>query len=165
MKIAVAALLAVVLVLAWLWSAEVTKNHQLQSEIAGLNSRISDKTSRENLESQNKCAQQAEKMFHQWGYKLSVLGTAYESHYNTKLNKCFMTVGADDFGTPRLTTKFLLDAYERRQYADYMWVADKANRYLLNIPPAICKLTPVSAEERDCKSEEEYKAFVATYME
>jgi len=169
MKLAVAALLAIALVLAWLLNAEVATNNQQRSQIAELTSKLGDKTARENLEFQQKCAQQAEKIFHQLGYKLneprSAISASYESHYNTKLNKCFMTVSTVNMSTPRLTTsKFLLDAYEQRGYAEYMWMADKVKKFW-EVPPVDCRLTPTSTDERVCKSEEEYKAFVATYME
>jgi len=58
---------------------------------------------------------------------------------------------------------YLADAYERRKYAEYTW-ASKDKKYW-EVPPMTCKLIPSSASEQICKSEDEYKAFVATYVE
>ena len=145
MKLAVAALLAIALVLAWLLNAEVATNSQQRIQIAELTSKLGDKSARENLEFQQKCAQQAEKIFHQLGYKLNearnAISSSYESHYNTKLNKCFMTVSTVKL-TPRfVTSKFLIDAYEQKGYAEYMWMADKDRKYW-EVPPVDCRLTP-----------------------
>ncbi|HXM83543.1 MAG TPA: hypothetical protein VN929_16655 [Burkholderiales bacterium] len=162
MKASIAILAAIVLVLSWFLNAQ-------RSEIAELTSKLNDKAAREGLEQQQKCALQAEKIFGQLGYKLndprSKIFASLQSHYSAKQNKCFMTVETTDMGTGTLAnTKYLFDAFEQRGYAEYMWIADKVKKYW-EVPPITCKLTPSSANERICKSEDEYKAFVATYME
>jgi hypothetical protein len=155
MKVAVATLIAIVLVLAWLLNAETKTTREQQNQIAALTSKLADKVARENLELQQKCAQQAEKIFMQLGYRMDrpTLGISatYQSHYNAKLGKCFMTLDSTGAGDHR----FLFDAYEQREYAEYMAMPARLN----------CKLIPSSGRETLCKSEEEYKAFAATYME
>lgn len=142
-------------------------DRQQRGRIAELASKLRDKTDRENLEFQQKCALQAEKIFHQLGWKLNDPGgtfASYQSHYHQKLGKCFMTVNSTTTGPRGPTSRYLFDAYEQRGYAEYMWISDAVKKYW-EVPPVICKLTPSSVDESLCKSEEEYKAFVARYME
>lgn len=161
MKIAIAVLLAIVLALAWLLNAEMGTNRRQRSQIAELTSKLADNSARERLELQQKCANQAEKIFSQQGYKLNGPRPAsYQSHYNAKLNKCFMTLDSMVLGDQR----FLFDAYEQREYAEYMLLPEKGKKYW-EVQPQSCALIPSSADKSRCKSEEEYKAFVARYME
>ena len=153
MKATIAALLAIVAVLAWLLSAEMATSRQLSSQLV-------DKTARENLDLQEKCALQAKKVSEEPYNKAKDDLGAYKSHYNPILRKCFVIFKNGPF------IESLMDAYEQRDYATYMWYAsdtnDKSNP--LN-EPKICNLIPSASDERNCKSYEEYKAFVATYME
>ena len=163
MKITVAILIAIVLVLAWQLSAEVVTTRLQRSEIATLTSKLADKSARENLELQEKCAQQAAKMFEQLGYKLdrAVRGVfaTYQSHFNANLGKCLMTLNIGGAATG--DQRHLFDAYEQRGYAEYMTTPGQKYRER----PPHCRLTPSSGKETPCKSEEEYETFVAIYME
>jgi hypothetical protein len=128
----------------------------------------SDKARRENLDLQERCATQAQKVFKQWKseydkesedqrYADYVITSAdYQSHYNAKLNRCFIAV--EDSMADGSTHKWLADAYENRPYASY-WT-----KYL-EMRPRSCELTPSVREKHFCNSEEEYNEFVATYME
>ena len=164
MKIAIAILLVTVAVLVWQLTAEIATNNQLQKQVQELTKQVADKTTRENLEFQKSCALQAEKVFHAIGWKENVwqngLLATYASHYNQKLGKCFMMLEL----TGQHTSRSLLDAYERRDYAEYMWVPDKVKKFW-EVPPAQCLLIPSSGSEQNCNSEEEFKEFVAHYME
>jgi hypothetical protein len=61
-------------------------------------------------------------------------------------------------------SKNLIDAYEQREYAEYLWITDKVKKYW-EVPPVMCRLIPAFGNEHLCKSEDEYDAFVASYME
>lgn len=176
MKIALGVLLAAALALTWGLVAETTKNGQLQGQVTELTSKLGDKTARDNLELQEKCATQAEKVFRQedkelrqpqLGVPVSVMYHAHTSHYHAKLNKCFIlteylsSLGGTDTS---LTVSNLFDAYEQRTYATYTFVPDKVKKYW-EVPPKVCTLIPSSAETTTCKSKEEFDAFVARYME
>jgi hypothetical protein len=153
LRIIIAALLLLVLALAWLLKAEMTTSQERQDQIEKLTLRLADKSRRENLELQEKCALQAERMFRILGYE-----GGYVSHYNAELNRCFMTV---DTGTirPLRITKFLYDAYEQRQYAGFQLTGNSRN------PPDVCALKSPGEKRKLCKSVGEYEAFVARYME
>jgi len=164
MKVVIAVLLAIVLTLVWLLYIERATNSQLQSQYAELSSKFSDKTARENFELRQKCALQGGNLFRQLGYKLNDLALL-QTHYNAKLNKCFLefdytTSSADGLENVR----YLLDAIEQKEYAEYIWKSEKGRPFLA-VPPLSCKLNPSSGDKSICKSEDEYEAFVAHYME
>lgn len=163
MKALVAVLVGIVLLLGWLLIGERAKTSQLRSEVAEVTSKLETKGTREKFELTEKCALQADKIFRQSGYLELSAGAAssYQSHYNAKQGKCFMAIESARLGT---TFRFLLDAHEQRLYAQYMWVPDKIKKYW-EVPPKLCKLTVSSTDETQCKTEEEYNAFVAGYME
>jgi hypothetical protein len=58
----------------------------------------------------------------------------------------------------------LFDAYENRDYAEYMWIPREGKKYW-EVALISCRLFPSSGNERFCKSEAEYDDFVAAYME
>ena len=153
MKVALAVLLAAALALTWALVTETTENGQLHRQVTELTAKLGDKTARDNLELKEKCALQAERMFRILGFDGS-----YVSHYNSTLNKCLMTV---DTGTvrPLRITKFLYDAYERREYASYQQTGNVQN------PPEDCNLKPPGEKPMYCNSSQEYEAFIARYMD
>jgi hypothetical protein len=150
-----------VVALGWWLNIEAVALAQLEHEVRELRSNPPQKSDQADFSLYEKCSLQAEKVFGELGYKLSG-GDAYQSHYNKELDKCFMTVDSLFAGKSGVTqNKFLTDAYEQRGYADYVAVSNKDGGF--NV--VSCKLTPAPDEERDCKSEDEYKAFVSRYME
>jgi hypothetical protein len=79
----------------------------------------------------------------------------YQSHYNAKMNRCFlMTTRTMMFGDKIYTLKNLSDAFERRDYALFT----SGN-------PQFCQLLPSIGQEKCCTTQEEFDAFVAGYME
>jgi hypothetical protein len=68
------------------------------------------------------------------------------------------------FGGKSSTSKNLYDAIERRFYAAYLWTS-RADKKYWEVPPMVCELTPSHGEKKYCKSEDEFNAFVAEYME
>ena len=166
MRIAAGVMLLVVLVLAWLLSTEMMTSREQRDHIQKLTASLADKSKQENLELQSKCALQAEKMFRKMpSARLPSVSSAkqeisydFESHYNVKLNKCFMLhTTYYENGTASYN---LFDAYELRDYASFIGQIDKGQKII-----HLCLLTPSLGNEQICKSEEEYKAFVVQYME
>ena len=170
MKAIAIGLLVVVGALAWRLTIEVENSGQLRHELEQITERLAHKSRLENLQLQEKCAEQAKKVFHALGYKdvqQSLNTDAYQSHYNTTLGKCFMAIESTDMTTAPGTAfinRVLLDAFEQREYAEYTWMSRKDKKYW-EVPPTICKLIESSTSEKICKSEDEYKAFVAKYVE
>ena len=181
MKIGIAILIAIMVALAvalgWQLTVEKATNSQMQGQLAELTSKLGDRAAHENLDLQAKCSVQAEKVFRQvdkelrqppvFGMTTLVNSHFQTSHYNTKLNKCFMLTESStslDMNVRSSTFINLSDAYEQRVYAAYMWTSDKVKKYW-EVPPTVCTLIPSSAEEATCKSKEEFDAFVARFME
>lgn len=170
MKTIVAGLLVVVGILSWRLTAEVAQKGLLRGELEQLTGQLADKSKLESLQFQEKCAEQAKKVFHALGYKdeqQNLNTDIYQSHYNTKIGKCFMAVESTNMTTSpgtQFTTRILLDAFEQREYAEYMWMSRKDKKYW-EVPPTVCKLIASSTSEQICKSEDDYKAFVAKYVE
>jgi hypothetical protein len=96
---------------------------------------------------------------------LSLTTSDYQSHYNTKLGKCLILVDyIYQTGNPIWTAAFLMDAFERKMYAVYLWKTHETKKYW-EVPPVSCELTPSLSAKKFCSSREEFDAFVAGYME
>ncbi len=130
----------------------------------------------QSLDLQERCGVQAGKAFRQWKSEdeqesrrlnspnTQILSADYQSHYNTQLNRCLMTVQMTRMDGSN--TKWLSDANENRIYAFYLWMPDpKGVKKYWEVRPFSCELTPSIREKRLCSSEDEYNEFVATYME
>jgi hypothetical protein len=128
----------------------------------------------QSLDFQAMCATQSRKAFQEYEneWKTGVganmyrtIGSDYQSHYNTKLKKCLLLIEATRMlGGESMTSAYLSDAYERRPYANYMWMSRKDKKYW-EVPPTECELVPSMRNKRNCTSREEFDAFVAEYME
>lgn len=130
--------------------------------VAALGWMLSDKSRRDNVEFTENCASQATKLFARLGYSESgPTGSTfahYQSHFNPRLNKCFMLLEVTTRGGGTMFyDNVLLDAYEQREYAEYQGDPFKSL-------PMGCQLMPLSGDERHCASRHEYDAFVAEYM-
>jgi hypothetical protein len=130
----------------------------------------------QSLQNQAICAAEAKKTFQQdnaeWDRQdkqmnlgMETISVDYESHYNTKINRCLMLVTRMySFRKQTSTSKNLFDAIERRAYGAYLWTTREGKKYW-EVPPVSCELTPTHGETQYCKSEDEFNAFVAKYME
>jgi hypothetical protein len=120
----------------------------------------------QSLDLQAKCASQAQKTFEEFESedKDSLMGAItheeFQSHYNTKLNRCLLLLTKTDaFTKPDIvvySSWFLIDANERRKYASFVERGSSV---------VSCQLKPSVFQERPCKTREEFNAFVAPYME
>ncbi len=125
----------------------------------------------QSLPQQGQCAVQAKTAYQEFeaewkqGGEIELVTSNYESHYNAKLQKCLMLLSMTNFSkrTQKLSeTVILVDAYERRGYASYMWI-DRNN--LPDTIPFLCTLTPTHDETKTCTTRAEFDAYVAGYME
>jgi hypothetical protein len=130
----------------------------------------------QSLDQQERCAQQAKRAYAELdaqngaetqkiGLKTVHISGDYQSHYNVKLGKCLMLVERSDMlGAQSITTTYVMDANERRQYATYVWMSRDGKKYW-EVPPMACELTPSLRERRFCKTREEFDEFAAPYTE
>jgi hypothetical protein len=107
------------------------------------------------------CAQQAMAAFQEYKREAPPGTSDYQSHYNDKLNKCFILIKqmSELNGQPVMTTE-LYDAIERRGLASYIQLTKGGKEYLRT-----CELKPTSQEETICSSKQQFDAFVSKYME
>lgn len=110
------------------------------------------------LEQQAMCAAQAEKIFRQDNPDQKPAGIrSYESHYNPQMDRCFILEReAGGVADKSYTDITLVDAFERHTLAWYNEDGSKAG--------GVCGLMPDHVTWKDCKSGEEFNAFVARYM-
>jgi hypothetical protein len=168
MKAAMVGLCVVIAALAWRVIVDINTSRSKDAAIQELRAKLAEAASKlDGIELQAKCAQQAEKVFHLLGYKEDGEGSSgtlalYANHHNAPLNKCFMTIESTDMGhTSRGTivaSKYLMDAYEQREYAEFSQASGK-------LKWMICKTIPSAGTEQPCQGDGEYKTFVARYME
>lgn len=155
MRFLISALLLLVVILGWVLNVEITTIREQREQIQKLTASLTEKSKREAFELQEKCALQATKVFRELGYNQS--SDQLQSHYNQKLNRCFMAASTQ-FGNNR----FLLDAYEERGYAEFSRTFIKGGDPLH--PLITCALMPLGTEQRSCSSYEEYSAFIEQYL-
>lgn len=126
----------------------------------------------QSLSEQERCAAQADKAFQEWklddqkqGFGYQLVSGDYQSHYNTKLQKCLMLIEATHvLGKESSTTAMLVDAYQRRLYAYYLWISRESKKYW-EVPPTSCELIPSLHEKKICASREQFDDFVSDYLE
>ena len=161
MKGAIVLLIVISTGLGWKLVAELESSAQLRSQIVELTVKLNDKLKFELLERQRACSSQADKLLRQLGFDMATAMVVSQNHFNSKIDKCFLSVSNTVIGEGRARKfRFLIDAYEQRGYADFgidIVVGEKR-------APS-CLLTPPGEHSRNCASEDEYQAFVARYME
>lgn len=139
-----------------------------QRKLQELNAKLeSNSTPSVSLELQEKCARQAREEFKHEG--LEGKQTAeFANHYNPKLGKCFVEVEYTDFKSGGIfVSKTVVDAFEGRVYATYIWNNNTKKKYW-EVAPLKCSVTLLSGEEKLCNSEdgpEGFNGLVKQYME
>jgi hypothetical protein len=160
--------IAIVIILGWKVLTEVSTNQKLVWQVVELDSKLKDKSAQQTLEQnkqnfdlENKCSHEAQTVYLQLGYKNGGLDY-FQSHYNSKLNKCLMVISSTDPKTLSVS-KNLFDAYEQKSFGTYFWMADKFKKNL-EVAPKVCTLYPDQPNHSSCKSESEFTDFANGLM-
>jgi hypothetical protein len=147
--------------LALLTGCRPDKTTQLENQNRKLAARLGPVSQGALFELQGRCAEQARKAFKDqgpWGVGVSA---TFANHYNQHLNKCFIEIHASSVGKKgTFTSIFVSDALEGEDYGEYSGVVT-----LPEVPPADCRVTSLSGEERPCRSLEEFRAAMKLFME
>jgi len=133
---------------------------------AGQSATVQTANSQDSISNQQDCANQASNAYVAEGYGPADRSgdiTSYTNHYDQKLNKCFIEI-YDRGGT--LSSIYLIDAYELKEYASYMYFyGPKGNN---GGPNPVCSLDEqvpdISARAADCTSQDGFESYAATYM-
>jgi hypothetical protein len=105
------------------------------------------------LHQQKMCADQADKRFNaEPSYRRPNVVATYTSHYDSKLNVCYMRVNEriDDGKDDAWSVETIYDAYENRELGLYMGPI-KANAISLQ-----CNVKPVGRKQKACDTEVEF---------
>lgn len=115
---------------------------------------------------QENCSKQAKNFYDDYfkdGFTGSeIIAPGFISHYNTKLNLCFiwiqylMTIkGADE---KIFTNQDVFDAVSRKVYASYSWSTVEGKKYW-EVKPTVCEML-----DKKCVSQEEFESFAKSFM-
>jgi hypothetical protein len=85
-------------------------------------------------------------------------GRGYSSHYNAKLNKCFILIEDTSFSPAASRNKMLWDVNENKEYGGYY--AFRKDTKSLYDTIAQCEVL-----RKPCKSEQEWDSLVKPFME
>jgi hypothetical protein len=134
----------------------------INERVQALEAKLAARATVDSVELQERCARQSAQVSRAMGYNpQSALG-GYENHFNTKLGKCFILVTIIDMKTEPgalLTSVMLADAYESREYANFM---SKSGGVPWGEP--YCTVSPLGKEQQQCRSRGEFDAFVRPFM-
>jgi len=86
--------------------------------LTGCSYKITKKENNQNLQTQITCAEQAQ-IFYNSHDKSNDFNYSFENHFNSKQNKCFVLIYANNFKDDNLFID-LYDALERKHYAMYL---------------------------------------------
>jgi hypothetical protein len=142
------------------------QNRELTKQTQELKAQLGSAFTSTSLELQSKCAEQARAVYNADGWNVEKMAR-FTNHYNQKLNKCFIQIEQTDTKTSSShiwMSKNVSDAFERKEYGDYMWRSDKVKKYW-EVPPVICKVMLPSGEEKFCHSTDEVDTLIKQYME
>ena len=84
---------------------------------------------------------------------------SYNSHYNAKLNKCFILMTDENYGKNGNLLKMLWDINENKEYGQHISVKDKDSSMFPTRIGACYVL------EKYCNSQKEWDSLVKPYME
>ncbi len=87
---------------------------------------------------------------------IQTASSTYSSHYNTKIHRCFLSISrAVSLTKETSDASYLLDT-NQRLYASYFATGGETPN---------CTLMPTVRKTTNCKTREEFDAFVTKYME
>jgi hypothetical protein len=146
-----------------LWASEHSKSAQIAKLENDLHA-IKSTSAAANLETQGKCARQAQVAFTEAGWKRSA-SVDYTNHYNAELNKCFIEITNNEIEHGQPSRSILLaDAFEEKEYGSYLWINSQGKKWW-EVSPLECEVTLISGEKQHCASSEEFDKLVNTYMQ
>jgi DNA phosphorothioation-dependent restriction protein DptG len=156
---AIVLLIASVGVLSVLLYSQSAAVRQQRRQIQELNAKLDSISKSASLDLDERCADQALKMWKAGGWEQQKMAT-FSNHYNQRLHKCFMQiVNTTKESGAVITSNKVIDAFEDKGYAEFIWKQGKAGNAMR------CSAILPSGEEITCTSPDEFDALVKQYME
>lgn len=117
------------------------------------------------LEEQASCAKQSKVYFDQWVRDSPAQSVGYSqnfsNHYDAQTRTCYVEIvnwGAK-VGREFANSKFLADAYEGSEIADYYWLSKAGHKYW-DVPPQQCEVKDQNGAMTHCDSDDSFKELV-----
>jgi hypothetical protein len=117
------------------------------------------------MQDQIACAKAADNASKGW-YRNKMEGEHidYESHYNMRMNTCFVLFRTrTDDGKMIFVSRSLLDAVGNHEFGWYYWVNRDHQLYWL-VKPEMCWVVMPSGQKKECNSSDEFDAAIHSYM-
>lgn len=112
------------------------------------------------LAQQKMCDEQAAKRFREYTEKKEQF-SSYTSHYDPSVNVCYVRI--DRLVDGPTTAINVLDAFEGRVYAGYIWTNPQHKNYS-EVAPMECDITIPGKDKILCKSSDEFNALTEKYF-
>jgi hypothetical protein len=111
------------------------------------------------------CAERAKIASDEWyPHEKNDLGFEYTSHFDSKVNICYLLVHSMTVSKGDSTeSEIVVDAYEGREYASYIWINTEKKNYW-EVAPTDCHVKPRSDEPITCHSYDEFGALIDRYF-
>lgn len=150
---------------------QLDNSNYRQGQLLAERAYYADEQSPQNLAAKKDCAATALRMFHALGYNEHVQQNDtgmprtedYSSHYNRRLGRCLLAYDDENFskdksGSHEVSAKGIIDADERRQIGDYLWMSSETKKYWEQ-KPIQCHETVPGKPEAWCHSTSEWDDF------
>lgn len=87
----------------------------------------------------------------------------YTSHYDPRVNVCFVRVNSFGSAGPASVTDVIYDAFGGRVYATYIWV-NPLKRKFWEVPPSECDVEIPGKPEEQCTSTDAFNQLTEKYF-
>jgi len=88
---------------------------------------------------------------------------SYTSHYDPRVNVCYVRINRTFVGTANALTLTITDAFEGRVYATYVW-SNPGNKKFWEVPPSNCEINVPGKDTIKCTSSDEFDSLTEKYF-
>jgi hypothetical protein len=131
-------------------------------QIQELNTKFAARPKSNTLEIQAKCATQGSTFWKENGWDKRE--ASYLTHFNQKLDKCFIFITYNPPSKGLSVIQQLQDAFEGKGYGEYSWSVPPG-KAPAEVKPILCSVISPAGQKTICNSPEEFDALVKMYME
>jgi hypothetical protein len=159
----IAAVIALI-ILALFWHGQRETLQGQERQIKDLSAQLKSNAETADLDLQDRCALQAGEEFKLEGLEKQPSAT-FSNHFNKHMAKCFVVTQNNSVTKGSvLNSKMLVDAYEGRVIAEFLWINSDGRKYW-EVSPTECDVLMPSGEKETCHSSEEFDELIKVYME
>jgi hypothetical protein len=140
-----------------------------RQEVKAASAESTAEVARPTLTQQKLCAEQAKKAFDEGQQQARQLGgdspiSDYTSHFDPQKNVCYVRVSAVTASKRGVTNSVVVyDAFERRIFANFLWVNYSQKKYW-EVKPSECEVHPPQLSTIHCQSSDEFNDLVEKWF-